>query len=269
MNRNLAALRARVAALDSVAVALSGGVDSALLLAVCLGQLGRERVLALTAAGELFPAEEQEAAAETAQRLGARHQVIRLQPLQQPAIAGNPPDRCYHCKKWLFAELQAQAARAGFGPLLHGANADDLKDYRPGLRAAEELGVRAPLLEEGLGKRQIRALARRLRLPAWRRPSQACLASRIPFGTPLTAEALARVQAAERILRRLLPANIEIRVRDRYPLACLEITAGRLPALLGEATRDRALRELRGLGYRTVALDLAGYRSGSLNEGRP
>jgi uncharacterized protein len=241
-------------------------VDSTLLLAICVEALGRARVLALTAATELSPAGEAEAAGQTARRLGVSHQVFRLQALRQPAITANPADRCYHCKKWLFGQLQAQARRAGFPNLVHGANADDLHDYRPGLRAAEELGVRAPLLEAGLGKRQIRALARRLRLAAWKRPSLACLASRIPYGTPLTAEALARVDAAERAVRRLLPADADVRVRDNFPVARLEVGSIHLPAVLRSGVRARALRELQSLGYRTVTLDLAGFRSGSLNE---
>jgi len=260
-------LRERIEQLGPSAVALSGGVDSALLLAVCAETLGPQRVLALTALSELAPKGELEAAEETARHLGVRHRWIRLEALRQPALAANPRDRCYHCKRWLFGALLELAAESGFSLLLHGANADDALDYRPGMRAAEELGVRAPLLEAGLGKKQIRALARRRSLPVWNRPAMACLATRIPYGTPLTAEALARVDAAEQAVRRLLPAGTQVRVRDAFPLARLEISRARLPLLLRGARRERAIRELRALGYRTVAVDLEGFRSGSMNEG--
>jgi uncharacterized protein len=264
MDRSMAALRQKVSELNGAAVAYSGGVDSTLLLSVCLEVLGRDRVLALSALSELAAAGEIQKAQSLARRLGAAHRSVSLSPLADERVAANLPDRCYHCKRLLFTALQAEAGRAGFPLLVHGANADDLRDYRPGLKASLELGVRAPLLEAGLGKREIRELARRRGLPNWNLPATACLASRIPYGTPLSVGALARVDAAEAALRRLLPGTADLRVRDHHPLARIELSERLLPLLLRR--RRETVRLLRELGYRQVTADLNGFRSGSLNE---
>lgn len=196
-----------IALLKSAGVAYSGGVDSTLLLAVCREVLGPERVLALTVHSELTPAVERERAAEMAQRLGVRQRVVQFDALSDPGIAANRPDRCYHCKRAMFSRLLEIARAEGLAALVHGATCDDLNDYRPGLRAAEELGVRAPLLEAGFTKEDVRALSRQLGLPTWNLPLMACLASRVPYDTPLTQEALARIDAAESFLRELLPSQ--------------------------------------------------------------
>jgi uncharacterized protein len=194
-------LRNIIAALDSVGVAYSGGVDSTLLLAVCREVLGPQRVLALTAHSDLIPAVEQDRATEMAERLGVRHRVVPFDTLADPRIAANRTDRCYHCKRAVFSQLLEVARAEGMAVLVHGANLDDTGDFRPGMRAAEELGVRAPLLEAGFTKADVRALSRRMELPTWDLAAMACLASRIPYDTPLTAEALARIDAAESYLR--------------------------------------------------------------------
>jgi uncharacterized protein len=259
-----ARLREIITGLGRAAVAYSGGTDSSYLLAAGVDVLGPENVLALTADSPLMPRAELAAAREVAAGLGARHVVLPHDDLSVEVIVANPPDRCYHCKFTRFDRLQDVARAEGFRHLLHGENADDAGDYRPGSRAAEELGVQAPLREAGLVKAEVRALARARGLPNWDRPADACLASRFPYGTRLTAEGLARVEAAEAALRRLWGIR-HLRVRDHHPVARVEVPAGEIARLAQPEPRDGAVAALRALGYRYVALDLAGYRMGSLN----
>jgi uncharacterized protein len=254
-----------LASLGSVAVAYSGGTDSSYLLAICLDVLGTDQVLALTADSPLTPRTELAEARALATQMGARHLVLPSDDLANPSITSNPPDRCYHCKFTRF-EVLLQVTRAeGLAHLLHGENADDTGDYRPGRRAAEELGIRAPLREAGLTKADVRALSRERGLPTWDKPANACLASRFPYGTPLTAEGLARVEAAEEVLRRVWGLR-QLRVRDHFPVARLEVPPEEIARLAQPDTRAVATEQLHALGYRYVTLDLAGYRMGSLND---
>lgn len=264
-DRKTAKLHELLASFRSVAVAYSGGTDSTYLLAISIDILGQEHVLALTADSPLTPRAELAEACALAAQLGAHHRVLPSDDLGNSDIVANSPNRCYHCKFTRFQALLEFARDRGFVHLVHGENADDVSDYRPGSRAAEELGVRAPLREVGLTKAEVRMLARQRGLPNWDKPANACLASRFPYGTPLTASGLARVEAAEDILRRVWGLR-QLRVRDHHPVARLEVLPEEIARLASPQNRTTAVDALRELGYRFVALDLAGYRMGSLND---
>jgi len=251
--------------LRSVAVAYSGGTDSAYLLAVCLDLLGHAKVLALTADSPLTARAELAEARALAVQLGARHRLLPTDDLATRNIAANPPDRCYHCKFTRFSALLDVARSEGLSVLIHGENADDAADYRPGSRAAEELGVRAPLREAGLTKTDVRRLSKARGLPNWNKPANACLASRFPYGIPLTREGLARVESAEAVLRRIWGLD-QLRVRDVHPLARIEVPPDEIARIAHPELRAVAIEALRHLGYKFIALDLDGYRMGSLND---
>lgn len=257
-------LKQRLAELDALAIAFSGGVDSSYLLAVALEVLGPARVLALTADMPLMPRRELAFAQEVARQLGAIHRVVPIDMLNEAGVADNAPDRCYYCKRANFRRLVEEARRAGIVWLAHGANADDRTDYRPGQRAATELGVLAPLDEVGLTKAEIRELSRRRGLPTWNLPAQACLATRIPYGTPLTPKALRQVEQAEEFLRQRFGWRT-LRVRHHGLLARIELPPEDWPVLLEPAARQEILTAFQELGFKAVALDLAGLHSGSMN----
>ena len=259
----LEALSRTLRGFDRLAVAVSGGVDSAFLLRVACDTLGPGRVTALTARSRLAPAGELEDAAALCRAVGVRRERVDFEPLAVEGFAGNPPDRCYLCKRALFGALLERCADLHLGPLAEGTNADDALDYRPGLRALRELGVRSPLLEAGLSKDAIRALSRDLDLPIWDKPGQACLATRFPHGDRITADGLARVKAAECLLRDTVPGLRQVRVRVHGPLARIEVPPETFPSVMAQSARIAS--GLRALGYSFVSLDLDGFRSGSLN----
>lgn len=257
-------VRGLVRGLGSVVVAFSGGVDSSVVLALALEELGNERVLAVTAASETYPAEELAEARELAGQLGARHLVVPTCEVEVEAFAQNPPDRCFYCKHELFGKLWEIARERGLQAVVDGANADDRNDHRPGLRAATELEVRHPLMEAGLGKDSVRALAVRLGLDNWAKPALACLSSRIPYGEEITLEKLRMIGAAERFLReRNFPV---LRVRHHGHLARIEVPVEDVPRLVEETGRAEVIARLKEIGYAYVTVDLEGFRSGSLNE---
>jgi pyridinium-3,5-biscarboxylic acid mononucleotide sulfurtransferase len=251
--------------MGSVVVAYSGGVDSSYLLAAAIDALGAEHVLAVTADSPTYPASEREAAAELARRLGVQQRSITTAELDDPNFAGNSPERCYFCKGHLFEELAAIAQESGIQHVVYGANFDDLGDHRPGMRAAREWGGRAPLLEAELTKADIRVLSRERGLPTWDKPAMACLASRFPYYDRITAEALARVEAAEDLLRGEFGLR-QVRVRHHDTVARLEVDLSDMPRLLDELNRRRIVAGLKELGYAYVTFDLEGFRSGSMNE---
>jgi len=259
-----ATLRTIIRAASPVLVAFSGGVDSSLLLKVSLDELGPDRVLAVTVHGPVHTREELAAAREAAARLGARHLVVPLDQLEVPGFASNPPERCYLCRGAMYAVLAKIAESEGMTTIIDGANLDDRGDYRPGMQAAADMGIVSPLLEAGLTKADVRAWAKDAGLPVWDAPASPCLASRFPYGEAISAESLHMVAAGEEFLRGLGFATV--RVRHHGATARIEVGEDDIPRAAEGSVRRAIVEHLRGLGYGYVALDLQGFRSGSLNE---
>jgi len=258
-----ARLEAVIRSRPRAVVAFSGGVDSSLLLRVCRDVLGRENVVAVTGVSPTYTAEELRTARRVARGLGVEHVLIETDELACEAFAANPADRCYHCKGELFDSILALAAARGIETVYDATNTDDLSDYRPGRRATEERGVTSPLLLAGLAKKDVRRLSKKLDLPSWDKPANPCLASRVPYGTPITLETLDKIRAGEKFIRGLGFAVVRLRHHDR--LARIEVPAADFARLMKPATARRIAAKLRSLGYLWIALDIEGFRTGSLN----
>ena len=248
---------------NRVAIGFSGGVDSTFLLWAALDALGRENVLAVIADTPTLPRREFAEALRIAEQFGVQVSVVIPNELSDPAYAANPPERCYICKKRIFAVIRDEAAAKGFEVLLDGSNVDDKGDFRPGRRAAAELGVKSPLEELGIGKQQIRAWSAEVGLPTAQKPAMACLATRIPFGVRVTVEALAQIERAEEALHDLGFAHC--RVRHHGDTARIEVPEDDIKKLLEPCLRKQAAQAVQAAGYRFAALDLLGYRMGNLN----
>lgn len=249
--------------LGSCAVAFSGGVDSAVVAKAAALALG-PRAVAVTAISPSLAAEERKLARAVAHQIGIRHVELPTAELARPGYVQNAPDRCYHCKTELYAELGRRLAELGVAAIVNGANADDLGDWRPGMRAATEHQVHSPLAACGIGKARVRELARHWNLPVWDKPASPCLASRIAYGEEVTPQRLAMIEAAERVLAQRGFAPLRVRYH-RGDLARIEVPLEVLPRLCDEAVRQAIVEELTRLGFKFVTLDLAGFRSGSLN----
>jgi len=248
-----------------VLVAFSAGVDSTLLLKACVDELGPEKAVAVTAVSESYPSHELAQAKRLARDIGVRLILVDTNELEDENYASNPNNRCYYCKQELFTTIFPVAEREGLATVVYGANLDDTGDYRPGMQAAKKMGARAPLLEAGMGKPEIRAVSRMLDLETWDKPAFACLSSRIPYGERVTEEKLQQIDAAEVYL--VSEGFRQVRVRHHGDVARIEVPPSELARFFTDTRNDRISAKLKEIGFRYITLDLQGYRSGSMNEG--
>jgi uncharacterized protein len=245
-------------------IAFSGGVDSTYLLSVAVGALGPANVLAVTIESPVVPPAEINEACKIARSLEVEHIVLKVDTIDTEEIRNNRPDRCYHCKKIIFEQMLAIAEERGLSCVFEASNCDDKSDYRPGLRAIGELGIRSPLIEADLTKEEIRVLSKERDLPTWNKPALACLATRIPYNEPLTKEKLEQVRIAEEYV--CSAGFTSCRLRHHGSVARIEVPPSEIDRLLDGSTRHRIVERLRELGFTYIVVDLEGYRSGSMNE---
>ncbi|MBE0068456.1 ATP-dependent sacrificial sulfur transferase LarE [Thermoanaerobacterium thermosaccharolyticum] len=256
-------LKKYIKELGSAVIAFSGGVDSTFLAKVCKDVLN-DRCLAVTATSSTYPEREFKEALELAKEIGIRHKIIKSEELEIEGFSKNPIDRCYYCKSELFSKLKKVADDEGMEYVLDGTNADDTGDFRPGRRAAKELGVKSPLLECGFTKDDIREMSKRLGLPTWNKPAYACLSSRFPYGQEITSEKLSMVEKSEEYLLNL--GFVGFRVRHHGDIARIELNPDQINMMMDENIRKKVVSKLKEIGFKYVSLDLEGYRTGSMNE---
>ncbi len=257
-------MKSDLRALESVAVAFSAGVDSTFLLKVAIDTLGSDKVIAVTADSDSLARAEFEEAVKLAEAMGARHAVIKTDEFNDPNYLANPANRCYYCKNELFSKLDTFIKEHGFNAVVAGVNADDHADWRPGIQAGREHQVHTPCADAGLTKQDIRVLSRQMGLPTFDKPAMPCLASRIPYGETITPEKLNMIERGEALLREM--GFPECRVRHHQNLARIEVPADEIERLCRPETRQRIEAAFREIGYAYVAVDLRGFRSGSMNE---
>ncbi len=265
LEKKYALLKDNLAELGSAVIAFSGGVDSTFLLLTARDVLGADKIIALTATSPTYPSHEFNESVRLAKQLGVNQVVVDSNELEIPGFADNPPQRCYHCKKELFDICLGKAKDLGYREVLDGSNLDDLDDYRPGRQAATELKVRSPLLEAELTKDDIRELSRKNGLSTADKQPFACLASRFPYGTRITAERLQQIDRCESFMRE--KGFHTFRVRYHGETARIEVALDEIPRIIDDNMRNELLSEFKAAGFTYIALDLQGYRTGSMNEG--
>ncbi len=263
VEKKLSRLKEIISKLESVVVAFSGGVDSTLVSKVCYDVL-KDKSMAVTARSETYPDFEYKESQKLAKEIGIKHLVIDTSELAIEGFANNPPERCYFCKTELFEKLKDIAKEHGFLNVADGANVDDTKEFRPGLEASRELNVKSPLKEAGLTKKDIREVSKMLNLSNWDKPAYACMSSRFPYGQSITEEKLSMVSEAEKYLRGL--GLTQFRVRHHDTIARIEVLPEEIHILTNSPARTELTGRFKGIGFTYVTLDLAGYRSGSMNE---
>lgn len=250
--------------MNRACIAYSGGVDSALLLKVCVETLGKKQVLAVTAVSSTYTDSEKAVAADIARRIDVRHILLQTKETHDPDFTENNPERCYYCKKSFYRDLVNVANVYGFAHICDGSNVDDINDYRPGKIAAEEFGIRSPLVEAGFRKEDIRSLSRELGLPGWDRPANPCLASRIPYKNLITSEKLSMIEQSEEFLHTL--GFKVVRVRHHGEIARIEVPQDDIERIMEVATRKTIAENLKKFGFNWISVDVEGYRMGSMNE---
>lgn len=264
MINKLDKLRAFLKTLKRVIIAYSGGVDSSFLLKIAIDSLGAKNVLAVTAISETYTSSEKHNAIQTAKEIGARLKIIKTSEFSDKNFIKNPANRCYFCKKELFSKLRKIAIKNRYNFILDGSNADDIFDFRPGVRAKKEFKILSPLHDMGITKTEIRQFSKKLKLKTWNKPAYACLASRIPYGTKITKEKLDRINKAEKLLRNL--KFKQLRVRDHGDIARIEIEKKDFLSFFYRHPFTNIIYKFKLLGYKHVTFDLEGYQAGSMNK---